>query len=166
VPASWRGGRIELPRDGDDVTLPDGSTAALEPLGDGLLLMPLRGSRRRALRRRRAQDARIVLSGRDRAAFVARGAEPCRLSARHGELVALLALHPDGLGADALAAQLYGAPGHEVSVRAELHRLRAILGAHVATRPYRLRDVEVDTAAMRELLRACRRSRRGNRPPA
>jgi transcriptional regulator of acetoin/glycerol metabolism len=161
VPATWSSGRVEVPADGGDVALPDGSAAAAQPLGDGLLLEPKRAARRR----RRADTARIVLVGRDRAALATRDGSR-RLTARHSELVALLALHPDGLDSSALATLVYGAPGHEVSLRAELHRLRAVLGPHFATRPYRLRDVEVDPAAMRELLRAGRRGRRTGRPPA
>lgn len=77
-----------------------------------------------------------------------------RLSPRHGEIVVLLALHPDGLDSHELARLLYDEPGHEVSVRAELHRLRAVLGEALQRRPYRLRDVTFDLNAVRELLRA------------
>jgi GAF domain len=75
-----------------------------------------------------------------------------RLSRRHGELAVLLALHPDGLDARELAMLLYDEPGHEVSVRAELHRLGCILGPCLARRPYRLERVESDVANVLELL--------------
>ena len=41
---------------------------------------------------------------------------------RHSEIVALLSMHPDGLDARALSRLLYDEAGHEVAVRAELHR--------------------------------------------
>ena len=66
-----------------------------------------------------------------------------RLSSRHSEIVVLLAKHPGGLDSRELAELVYGEPGHEVSLRAELHRLREVLGEELAARPYRLRDVEV-----------------------
>jgi hypothetical protein len=86
---------------------------------------------------------RLALLGRDRARLEMDGGTRL-LSTRHSEIVALLARHPDGLGSHELAELLYGEPGHEVSLRAELHRLREILGSSLATRPYRLLDVEMD----------------------
>lgn len=62
-----------------------------------------------------------------------------RLSLRHAELLTLLALHPEGTTADQLATALYGRHGNPVSVRAELHRLRAQLEPDVlCTQPYRI----------------------------
>ncbi len=64
---------------------------------------------------------------------------PIRLTLRHADLLAVLAMHPAGLTAEQLATQLYGPSGNPVSVRAEVHRLRAQLGGHVLpTQPYRL----------------------------
>ena len=75
-----------------------------------------------------------------------------RLTARHGELVVLLELHPEGIDARSLAELLYGEPGHETAVRAELHRLRAIVGEALRTRPYRLDGVGSDLAELRRCL--------------
>lgn len=62
-----------------------------------------------------------------------------RLSLRRAELLTLLALHPDGTTAEQLATALYGEHGNPVSVRAELHRLRAQLEpGMLRTQPYRL----------------------------
>lgn len=56
------------------------------------------------------------------------------------ELLAVLAMHPDGLTAEQLALALYGERGKTVTVRAQVHRLRAHLGdAVLDTQPYRLR---------------------------
>ena len=88
------------------------------------------------------------------------------LTLRPAELLTALALHPDGLTAEQLAAALYGDDGNPTTVRGEVLRLRGLIGADVLrTRPYRL-DAVVDTdfgAARRalrsgqvaEALRAC-----------
>lgn len=62
-----------------------------------------------------------------------------RLTPRHSEIVALLAAHPNGLSGNDLVLDLYTHDMPSVTVRAELVRLRGLLGAHVlASRPYRL----------------------------
>ncbi|MFJ7899785.1 GAF domain-containing protein [Streptomyces sp. NPDC096198] len=62
------------------------------------------------------------------------------LSARHAELLCLLALHRAGRSAAALAADLFGDPARTVTVRAEMSRVRRYLGAILEHRPYRFRD--------------------------
>ena len=65
-----------------------------------------------------------------------------RVSLRHAEMLALLALFPGGLTTDRLGYHLYGNARSPVTIRAEFHRLRARLGADlVAARPYRLTGV-------------------------
>ncbi|GAA3835858.1 GAF domain-containing protein [Nocardioides panacisoli] len=62
-----------------------------------------------------------------------------RLSRRHSEIVALLATSPAGLSGDELAVLLYEEDGGSSTLRAELNRLRGLLGDHLlASRPYRL----------------------------
>jgi transcriptional regulator of acetoin/glycerol metabolism len=134
TPSAWTSGRVEVPTDG----------MLAEPLGEGLLLLPESPEHRA----QRAPSMRLALLGRDRARLEMDGGTRL-LSTRHSEIVALLARHPDGLGSHELAELLYGEPGHEVSLRAELHRLREILGSSLATRPYRLLDVEVDAVGRR-----------------
>ncbi|MFD4637465.1 GAF domain-containing protein [Lentzea sp. NPDC058436] len=63
---------------------------------------------------------------------------PLTLTLRNAEVLTALALHPKGLTAEQLALLLYGERGNPTTVRAELHRLRAQLGAVLLTRPYRL----------------------------
>ncbi|MFD1931045.1 GAF domain-containing protein [Nonomuraea mangrovi] len=75
--------------------------------------------------------------GRDRAWIRLDGAAH-ELSARHSEIVVLLAAHPAGLTADALARQTYGQGGKTVTVRAEMTRLRRVLGYRLGSDPYRL----------------------------
>lgn len=62
-----------------------------------------------------------------------------RLSRRHSEIVTLLACSPGGLTGDELAVLLYEEDGGTSTLRAELNRLRGLLGEDLlASRPYRL----------------------------
>jgi len=64
-----------------------------------------------------------------------------RLSLRHSELLMLLAARPDGLTADDLAIALHERESAPVTVRAEMSRLRPLLGGlRLESRPYRLLD--------------------------
>jgi hypothetical protein len=125
-PADWIAGPVELPPQGGLVSLGDGRTALAEPLDDAwvLTLIPERAVARPQLRLR----------------LLGRGARAndLELSLRHAEILALLALHPDGLTAEQLALQLYGETGNRISTRAEMSRLRKLLGDCLAARPYRL----------------------------
>lgn len=63
-----------------------------------------------------------------------------RLSRRHSEIIVLLATTPRGLSGDELAVQLYQEDNAESTLRAEVNRLRHLLGHDVLTsRPYRLK---------------------------
>jgi len=83
-----------------------------------------------------------------------------RLSPRHSEIVTVLAAESAGLTGEQLAIEVYpddnAAPTS--TMRAELTRLRSLLGAHVLdSRPYRLIvDVESDVQDVRSLLAAGR----------
>lgn len=153
-PAPWTGGRIEIPADASEVALHDGTEVAVHPLGEGALVLPSRPARSRP----RTTPSRLELLGRNRATLTTPTAIH-RLTARHSELVALLALHPDGLDARALSRLLYGKVGHEVTIRAELHRLRDILGPGLVTRPYRLAGIEVDLQSLQRRLAGGRPAR-------
>lgn len=62
-----------------------------------------------------------------------------RLSPRHSEVLLLLASAPRGLSGDELAVLLYEDDGGDSTLRAELNRLRHLLGTELlASRPYRL----------------------------
>ncbi|MEU6083123.1 GAF domain-containing protein [Streptomyces sp. NPDC047108] len=82
--------------------------------------------------------------GRDEA-LLAHGGRTVRLSPRHSEIVVLLACHPEGLSGDELLLSLYEDESvSPVTLRAELSRLRRLLGEEVLhSRPYRL-DVPVE----------------------
>ncbi|WP_343206248.1 GAF domain-containing protein [Arthrobacter yangruifuii] len=89
----------------------------------------------------------LELLGRDRAVLHT-GSGSVELSSRHGELLAVLALHPDGLTAEELAALAYPDGGQSGTVRAEMLRLRNLMETVAAgtpveplvprSRPYRL----------------------------
>ncbi len=69
-----------------------------------------------------------------------------RLSPRHSEIVVLLASAPRGLSGDELNVLLYEHDNQSSTLRAEMKRLRALLGDELlASRPYRLAaDVSAD----------------------
>jgi hypothetical protein len=142
---------VELPEGADRIRLDDGREMIVEPLAEGYLL--------HAPRKAAAAPRRSALSLR----FMGGTAPGVTLNGRHipltlrpAELLAALALHPDGLSAERLALLLYGDDGNPTTVRGEILRLRGLIGADVLrTRPYRL-DATVDTDfdAVRRALRA------------
>lgn len=143
-PARRYGSRIRVPASGGRVSLPGGLTGVLEPFGDGWLLRPVKHDAPSALT--------LVLLGTDHPYARLDGAI-VQLSLRHAEILALLALNPRGMTAEQLSFHLYGDDGNPVTIRAEIHRLRAQLGAAVAAKPYRLAcPVEADFLEVKRLL--------------
>ncbi len=78
------------------------------------------------------------------------------LNRRQTEVLALLALHPEGLSLDRLHALVYGDQAVTLStLKAEVSHLRAALGGQLASRPYRLTmPVSTDVDRVLDLLRA------------
>jgi len=78
------------------------------------------------------------------------------LSLRHAEILLLLAEHAQGLTADELAVLLHPGDLSGITVRAEVSRLRRVVGRLVAgSRPYRLaRRLRTDVDAVRAALAA------------
>src|ERR1700752_3426857 len=74
------------------------------------------------------------------------------------ELLAVLAMHPEGMTAEQLALALYGERGKAVTIRAQGHRVRMCLGARsVETHPYRLTaPVDGDWTEVKRLVSAGR----------
>ncbi len=138
--------RLVLPAPEGLVTLPDGRTAVVEPLDEGLLLRVVDRTRAGALLR-----LRFLAGGRPRAWY---GGRELDLSLRHAEILALLALYPGGLKGEELAWHLYGDYGNPVTVRAEVHRLRHLIGNCLDAKPYRITArVDADFLTVRERLR-------------
>ncbi|GGV24422.1 hypothetical protein GCM10010182_53740 [Actinomadura cremea] len=159
-PDGWRGRRLTVPEPGATITLPDGRPMFAEPLGEVYLLRPAAGRAARPVgprgpAPRAAGDGRLLaltLLGADPPVARVDG-RPVPLSLRHAEILALLALHPQGLSGDRLSWLLYGDEGTPGTVRAEIHRLRDRLGGVVRARPYRLdRAVDADFRTVRRLL--------------
>ncbi|MFE0702408.1 GAF domain-containing protein [Streptomyces sp. NPDC058872] len=85
---------------------------------------------------------RLSALGRDEA-VLSSGGRLLRLSRRHSEILVLLAHRPEGMGGEELLTSLYEDESvTPVTLRAELSRLRALLGPDVLrSRPYRLAPV-------------------------
>ncbi len=64
--------------------------------------------------------------------------QPVPLHRRHTEIMIMLAMHPDGMSGDQLAATLYDELAGPAALRVEMNRLRHLVGDCVASRPYRL----------------------------
>ncbi|CAN5658566.1 helix-turn-helix domain-containing protein [soil metagenome] len=77
------------------------------------------------------------------------------LNRRQTEVLALLALHPEGLSLDRLHALVYGDQAVTFStLKAEVSHLRAALGGQLSSRPYRLlMPVATDVEHVLDLLR-------------
>lgn len=100
---------------------------------------------------------RLQVLGRDTACLTVGGGAPGRtidLSLRHAELLLLLTEHPAGRTAAQLATDLHEYDTPPVTVRAELCRLRGVLGhGALSSRPYRLAaPIHTDLTELRRLL--------------
>ena len=97
--------------------------------------------------------ATVSVLGREDA-LMSVGGKRIRLGRRHSELLILLLLHPEGRTGDQLGFDLYADDLNPVTVRAELSRLRRILGPELLdSRPYRLRaEIEADFLTVTRLL--------------
>ncbi|NHI15958.1 helix-turn-helix domain-containing protein [Microbacterium excoecariae] len=108
-------------------------------------------------RRRAAAPALLRVLGRDRGALQA-GGSVLELSARHAEILLMLATHRAGLSAEQLAERVYGDPRAVGTLRPEVVRLRRVLagaapGLEIASRPYRLAGaLETDAEGLTSLL--------------
>jgi|UPI0003C7EB98 hypothetical protein len=93
-----------------------------------------------------------------RGATFRHGATTTRLGLRHSEMLVLLAEHPGGLRAGELAVALSDDEQAPVTIRAEISRLRHVLGpVQLASRPYRIENAVVtDIATVRSELDAGR----------
>jgi hypothetical protein len=143
--------RLELATDDDDrtIALPDGRSADVERLEPGGAILWLR---RRP--RTQATRPRLRLLGQDASVQLGTARRECGL--RSLELLAVLAMHPEGMTTEQLALALYGERGKSVTIRAQVHRVRMHLGARsVETHPYRLTvPVEADWLEVGRLVAA------------
>jgi hypothetical protein len=124
--------RVEVPRPDRLLAVPGLGLCTPERLGDGWLVRPRAAAE--------VLDAELDLTGvpvlRLRSAD-----EPWRttLTRRHAEVLVLLSgAGRAGLTAAQLSTALFGDDEHRVTARAEVSRLRRVLGGLVSTNPYRL----------------------------
>jgi hypothetical protein len=141
---------------GGVVALRGGRTAVAEPVGNGGFLLWIAHNDRELPDPDAAGQLSLESLGRDCARLTIDGSEH-HLSPRHSELVTLLALRPGGLTAEQLTQELLGSSGKPVSIRAELSRLRRILGPYLGSHPYRLQaQIRTDFAEVEELVHRAR----------
>ena len=99
----------------------------------------------------------LQILGRDQGLLHVAG-QAVTLSERHTEILAMLALHPEGLSAEELTDKVYPEGTSLTSIRAEMVRLRKLLQTAAPTllpqsRPYRLpRALVVDAEQVRNYL--------------
>jgi hypothetical protein len=147
-----RGRRLAIPREGGEVGRELGLSLVAERVDGGGFLIWEAGHSLPA----GAAALEASLLGRD-GALIAGGGRSVVLSPRHSEILCLLALAPEGLGAERLALQLYGEFGKPVTARAELSRLRRALPGAIGANPYRLAvELRDDRAMVEDLLAAGR----------
>lgn len=100
--------------------------------------------------------ARVETLGRDRIR-VRLGSRWTTLSPRHSELFMTLALRPDGMSAEELTLAVWGERAKPINARAELSRLRRVLGSRLDASPYRLHgEFRTDADELGELIAADR----------
>jgi len=90
-----------------------------------------------------ARKPHLVVLGGDRPRWVTTDSyghlRAASLTGRHADILVLLSRHPEGLSADHLAVLLDDKSLDVVTVRAEMSRLRKVVGAeNLGSRPYRL----------------------------
>lgn len=85
-------------------------------------------------------------------AVLRHGTTTTRLSLRHSELLLLLAESPDGLTTAELGVALSDDEQAQVTIRAEMSRLRSTLGPiELSSRPYRIKNqIETDIVRVRD----------------
>lgn len=128
--------RIGAPEPQRTVAVPGLGICLPERLPGGWLIRPPGAARGRVV-------ATLDLCGDGPALEASIDGEPWRtpLTRRHAEIMAALATAgPAGCSAAELSQILYGDAEHLVTVRAEVSRLRRVVGALIATGGYRLAD--------------------------
>jgi hypothetical protein len=128
---AWVGERIPLPEGGGTLSW-RGRSFVAEPVdeGAGYLL-------ERAPGRKPTSAPRVEALGRDRIR-VQIGSRWTSLSPRHSELFLTLHLRPAGMTAEELTLAVWGEHAKPINARAELSRLRRVLGPRLDASPYRL----------------------------
>lgn len=150
-PVWGRMARLDVPAEGGEVALPGGPARA-ELVDDGDAYLLWRTGVHAARPAPALSRLAVTALGRDRVCLSVDGGS-VELTPRRSEILMLLLLEPAGMSAERLAVELYGDFGKPVSVRAELSRLRRMLGDRLEANPYRLRGaVTSDVAEVERLM--------------
>jgi transcriptional regulator of acetoin/glycerol metabolism len=147
-PPGWLGRRVRLAADGQPLpTVSEEITIERLRRGRGHVIMSGLGVAGQGRRRFSLQ-----MIDRDRA--IGRlDDEELHFTPRHSEILAIMAAHPAGRDEDELSELVYGSTGKRMTLRAEISRLRRLLGPVVMTRPYRLAaDVRADFLEITDLI--------------
>ena len=133
-PRGWLGPRLRLRRDGR-LALPPELEVEERAIGAGAVVVRPRGGPSAArgpaggLLELRVQAGRVLVS---------LGEWETPLSQRHAAILVNLATNPDGLSGEQLGEMVYGKDWKAVTLRAEVSRLRRLLGPVIGHDPYRL----------------------------
>ena len=155
LPAGWMRERVEIPAEGGVVSVSSDLDVIADPIDDGRAHIVWQIDARRAS----APRAKLGLQALGRAGCsVSMFDQRTEMGLRHSEILVLLALNPQGLSGRELAVHLYGTADKRVTVRAEMSRLRKLLGPLLAANPYRLvAQVRADFLDVAQLLDEDRR---------
>lgn len=145
-PPGWLPARLPGPPREGPAMLPGGQIVLLERLAAGGLFLVTAGDA--AIGPVITPTLRFQALGRARASVEVAGTTH-ELARRHSEIMALLLADPGGMTAKELAREVYGPEGRAITVRAELARLRAVLGHRLASDPYRITgEIDADFLAV------------------
>lgn len=123
--------RIEVPRPDRALAVPGLGLCLPERLGAGWLVRPTSPESRLSARLVPGSPPVLEVTGAD--------AWRTPLTQRHADILGALAgAGARGVTAAELSTRLYGDPDHLVTVRAEVSRLRRVVGALIDAHPYRL----------------------------
>lgn len=126
--------RIEVPVPDRTILIPGAGLCLPERIAGGWLLQPANdagGRQVTVVLRQSAQPTVLEIDSNGEPLTVP-------LTPRRAQiLAAITSAGPAGIGASALSLKLYGDADHQVTVRAEVSRLRRSVGALIATQPYR-----------------------------
>lgn len=155
-PYGWWPDRVDLGDGMDAALLVNGREVVVEPLV-GALLLRTAAPASAAAGRCPPTPLTLRLMGDGVPSALVNG-RPIPLTLRLAEILTMLAVHPEGLTGEQLAHLVYGDTGNQTTVRGEIRRLRALIGADLLrTRPYRLVPTVIgDLASVRSALRAGR----------
>jgi hypothetical protein len=147
-------GRLAIPPGGGSLILPSGGAAVAEPVSPTLEAFVVHAVESKRVTSIPRPLVRLCFLGRDRAQLQIEE-RVTTLRPRLAEILVLLCMHPEGMSAEQLCADLHGDGGSVSSVRVEVSRLRKLLGPWIDTDRYRLTcDVEADMRRVEGLLNA------------